>query len=246
MSVPNEPDSSLAMHSWNLTPQQAIEVQKQLAVQTVRTGNPEGVQRVAGVDVSFNPREPKALVHAVVVVLSYPGLEVVDRQAVSAAVDFPYIPGLLSFREAPPILAAIGQLSQKPDLVIVDGHGYAHPRRLGIASHLGLFLDLPTIGCAKSILVGRADGDLAEAAGSLTDLLWRGEVVGRAVRTRSRVQPVYVSPGHRLGLDSAVEWVLRCCRGYRLPEPTRQAHNYSNLVRKARQPISLNGLSGAK
>ncbi len=220
------------MHNWNHTPQEAIALQKQLAERIVCVGEPGSVERVAGVDVSFNPRDPSRLVHAVVVVLDYPTLNVIDRQAVTQRVDFPYIPGLLSFREGPPIITAIEKLSVKPDLLIVDGQGYAHPRRLGIAAHIGLYLDIPAIGCAKSILIGAPRETLAETAGATTDLVWKGEVVGRVVRTRNRVQPVYISVGHRINLDCAVDWVLRCARGYRLPEPTRQAHQYSNAVRK--------------
>lgn len=220
-------------HAWNVSPKDAIELQKQLAQNLLLQDAFLNISSVAGVDVSFNPYDPQKLVHAVVVVLEYPALQVVEKQSVTQRVDFPYVPGLLSFREAPPVLAAIEQLRVKPDLLIVDGQGYAHPRRLGIASHLGLYLDMPTIGCAKSILVGAPAGPLAEEAGACTDLVWKQEVVGRVVRTRTRVQPVYVSAGHKISLESAVDWVLKCTQGYRLPEPTRQAHKYSNAVRQA-------------
>ncbi|AGY57406.1 deoxyribonuclease V [Gloeobacter kilaueensis] len=229
----SETDHHLPLHRWDVTPQQAIELQKQLASQVVREGKLVDVHRIAGVDVSFNPRLPESPVHAVVVVLEYPSLDVGERRSVSEVVNFPYVPGLLSFREAPPILKAIAQLEKRPDLLLVDGQGYAHPRHLGIASHLGLLLDLPAIGCAKSILVGHPAGNLGEQAGSKTDLLWKNRVIGQVVRTRDRVQPLYVSVGHRLDLESAVDWVLRCGRGYRLPEPTRQAHLFSNQVRRA-------------
>lgn len=224
------------MHAWNLTPTEAIALQKQLAGHLILTGEPEHVRWIAGVDVSFNPRDPEKIVHAAVVVLDYPSLAVIDRQSVTQRVDFPYVPGLLSFREAPPILAAFAKLAAKPDLLIVDGQGYAHPRRLGIAAHLGLCLDLPAIGCAKSILVGRPATELAPEAGACVDLVWKGEVVGSVVRTRTGVQPVYISVGHRLDLNSAVRWVLACTRGYRLPEPTREAHKWSNTVRKQLAP----------
>jgi deoxyribonuclease V len=220
------------MHDWNLTPQAAIALQRQLAGQVIRTGSPADVHAIAGVDVSFNPRDPDNLVHAAVVVLGYPQLAVLDRRSVTRRVDFPYMPGLLSFREAPPILEAFEKLSRRPDLIVVDGQGYAHPRRLGIASHLGLVLDLPAIGCAKSILVGHPAAPLGPEAGAQTDLVWNKEVIGRVVRTRAKVQPVYVSVGHRLDLESAVRWVIACTRGYRLPEPTREAHRWSNAVRK--------------
>lgn len=219
-------------HPWNLSPAQAVALQVELARTTDRTGGPETLEWVAGVDMSNNAHLGENVLHASVVVLSYPTLEVVEHQSVSMAVDFPYVPGLLSFREAPPILAAFEKLERRPELVIVDGQGYAHPRELGIASHLGLLLDLPTVGCAKSILVGAPAAPLAEEAGACVDLVWRNRTVGQVVRTRTKVQPVYVSAGHKTSLERAVEWVLRCARGYRLPEPTRQAHLYSNAVRR--------------
>jgi len=138
-------------------------------------------------------------------------------------IAFPYIPGLLSFRESPLILAACEKLCNVPDLVLIDGHGIAHPRRFGLASHLGLSLNLPTIGCAKSILCGRHQ-PVAEEAGSHTELLDNEELIGAALRTKSGVRPVYVSVGHRIDLASALQWVIKCCRGYRLPEPARLAH----------------------
>jgi len=158
-----------------------------------------------------------------VVVLSYPALEVVEVQVVEEMIDFPYVPGLLSFREAPVIVAACERLTLVPDLILVDGQGVAHPRRCGLASHLGLLLDVPTIGCAKSILCGRHD-TLAEAPGEFAELRHNGDAIGVALRTKARVKPVYVSIGHKIDLPSAVAWVTRCCRGYRLPEPTRLAH----------------------
>jgi len=222
------------LHSWDLTPQEAIALQRQLAAQVVRTGDLATVRTVAGVDVSFNPRAPDDVVHAVVVVLDFPDLQIIDRAAVSRPVAFPYVPGLLSFREAPPLIEAFARLSVRPDLVIVDGHGVAHPRGLGIASHLGLWLDLPTIGCAKSILVGAPASELPATAGSTVDLVWRGSTIGQVVRTRTNVSPVYVSEGHRLARAAAVRWVLACTRGIRLPETTRRAHQYSNAVRSQR------------
>ena len=156
-------------------------------------------------------------------VLSYPDLEVAEVGAVERTVDFPYVPGLLSFRESPVILAAYGKLKVAPDLILVDGQGIAHPRRFGIASHLGVLLGVPTVGCAKSLLCG-AHGPLAAARGSTSEIEHEGEVIGMAVRTRDGVRPVYVSIGHMVNLAAAVSWVSSCCRGYRLPEPTRLAH----------------------
>ena len=159
---------------------------------------------------------------ASVVVLSFPQLQVVDRVVTASPVRFPYIPGLLSFRETPPLLTAFDQLQTVPDLVIVDGQGIAHPRRFGLASHLGLILDKPTIGCAKSRLWGRYKEPDSEQ-GAYTYLTDKGEVIGAAVRTRTNVRVVYVSIGHRISLDSARMWTLACCQGYRLPETTRYA-----------------------
>jgi deoxyribonuclease V len=158
-----------------------------------------------------------------VVVLSYPELRLVETRVVSGELEFPYVPGLLSFREAPLTLAACQELSVTPDLFLVDGQGVAHPRRMGLASHLGLFLDKPTIGCAKSLLCGSGEMP-GEEPGSYTEIVDRGEVIGATLRTRPGVKPVYVSIGHKIDLETAIQWVLNCCRGHRLPEPARLAH----------------------
>lgn len=182
-------------------------------------GDPGDVQKVAGVDVGVKGERARAAV----VVLDFPGLNLLDWAVAEEEIKFPYIPGLLSFRECPTILRAFEDLRTEPDLVIVDGQGIAHPRRLGIASHLGLFLKLPTVGCAKSRLWGR-HREPEEKAGSCEYLYERDEVIGAVVRTRYGVRAVYVSPGHLIGLESAVRYVLATCRGYRLPEPIRWAH----------------------
>ena len=158
-----------------------------------------------------------------VVVLRLPDLTPVESSVVEQRVSFPYVPGLLSFRETPLILAACERLTLTPDLFIADAQGIAHPRRLGLASHLGLILDVPTIGCAKSILCG-SHGGLGEEAGSYVSLLDGGEVIGAALRTKQGAKPVYVSIGHKVDLEAAIYLVLACCRGYRLPEPIRLAH----------------------
>ena len=157
------------------------------------------------------------------VTLRYPELIVAAGQTAQGTVEFPYVPGLLSFRELPLVLRAFEEMASAPDLVFVDGQGIAHPRRFGIAAHLGLLLDVPTIGCAKSWLIGDHEEPGMEA-GSYTPLVDGGETIGAVVRTRSGVKPVYVSIGHKVSLEQAVQWVLACCRGYRLPEPTRMAH----------------------
>ena len=209
-----------ALHSWDVTSETARQLQNELRAQVIQTDRFGTINTVAGVDIGL--RKDTAI--ASVVVLSFPELQVVDSVLTESPVRFPYIPGLLSFRETPPLLTAFAQLQTEPDLVIVDGQGIAHPRRFGLASHLGLILDKPTIGCAKSRLWGRYEEPDSEQ-GAYTYLTDKEEVIGAAVRTRANVRVVYVSIGHRISLDSARMWVLACCRGYRLPETTRYAHN---------------------
>ena len=209
-----------ALHSWDVTPEEARQLQNKLRTQVISTDQFGTINTVAGVDIGLK----KDTAIAAVVVLSFPELQVVDSVVTASPVRFPYIPGLLSFRETPPLLTAFDQLQTVPDLVIVDGQGIAHPRRFGLASHLGLILDKPTIGCAKSRLCGRYTEPNAEQ-GAYTYLTDKEEVIGAAVRTRTNVRVVYVSIGHRISLDSARMWTLACCQGYRLPETTRHAHN---------------------
>jgi deoxyribonuclease V len=158
-----------------------------------------------------------------VVILSYPELRLVETKIVNEKLNFPYIPGLLSFRESPLVLAACEKLAITPDLILVDGQGIAHPRRMGLASHLGLFLNTPTIGCAKSRLCGTHKVPGVEP-GSYAELTDNGEIIGAVLRTKLGASPVYVSIGHKVDLQTAIHWVLECCRGYRLPEPARLAH----------------------
>jgi deoxyribonuclease V len=180
---------------------------------------------IAGIDVAL----PENQTRAAVVVDSYPELKPVETELAACPLTFPYVPGLLSFREAPAIVAALEKITCRPDLIIVDGHGITHPRRLGIASHIGLLLDLPTIGCAKSLLVGR-HGLVGPQPGDWAPIEYQNEIVGAALRTRVGVSPVFVSTGHHIGLEAAVRWILACCRGYRLPEPQRQAHRAAGSV----------------
>lgn len=211
-------------HSWQVTPTQAVAIQRELAGLVVETPLPALPRRVAGVDMSVRADR----VRAAVVVLDAQSLRVVDHATWEGPVQFPYVPGLLSFREVPAVLAALEQIEHAPDLILTDSQGRAHPRRLGLASHLGVLLDLPTVGVAKSRLTGHAD-DPADSQGSLTPLLDRGEQVGVVLRTRAAVRPVYVSVGNRITLDEAVAWVLRLTTRYRLPEPTRLAHHLSKF-----------------
>ena len=210
-------------HSWDVSPDEAKQIQHRL-VPSVRETPLEGdVETVAGIDVSI--RDDTA--QAAIVVLSLPELDVVDRAAHRCEVPFPYVPGLLSFRETPPVLPALEQLSKLPDVLMTDSHGRAHPRRFGFACHLGVLLDRPTLGVAKSILVGTPNGTLGTEKGSHVPLVDDGETVGMVLRTRTDVHPVYVSVGHRLTLDDAVELTLACSPRYKIPEPTRQAHTLS-------------------
>ena len=222
------------LHDWNVTPAQAIELQKHLVEAIIPRGRPRG-RLVAGIDCSFE-HEPGGSVNqgtivAAIIVWDRASGAVADEAFAAMPATFPYVPGLLTFREGPAVLEAWQQLKTKPDVVIFDGHGIAHPRGFGIASHLGLWLDLPSIGCAKSRLCGEAD-DPAPEAGSQSALRLDGRLIGTLVRTRSKVKPVFVSIGHKISLEAAVDLVLTCCHGYRLPEPTRLAHLASNRFRK--------------
>lgn len=209
------------IHRWDVSVAEAVEIQRGLARRVVRKSRLRAVDFIAGVDVSG--ANSSGMARGAIVVLQYPSMEVVERSVVTMAVDFPYVPGLLSFREMPLIMAACKGLRTTPDLFIADGQGIAHPRRMGLASHLGLVLNVPTIGCAKSILCGSHE-DLGEEPGDRVSLIDKKEIVGAALRTKRRVKPVYVSIGHMIDLDEACRWVLACCKGYRLPEPTRLAH----------------------
>lgn len=208
-------------HPWDLTVSEARDLQIRLAPQVIAetTFDPAMVETVAGVDVSFQGGQARAAV----VVLGFPGLEPVDYGLAEMPVTFPYVPGLLAFREGPSVLAALDRLNIWPDLLIFDAQGLAHHRRLGLAAHMGLILNQPSIGCAKSRLVGQHD-EPGEAAGQWTYLYERGEIIGAVVRSRTRVKPLFVSVGHRVGLSTAIDLVLRCTRGFRLPETTRFAH----------------------
>jgi len=186
-----------------------------------RSGEVESPRFIAGVDISVKREGGQAT--GAVVILQYPELRVLEVKVIGGRLDFPYIPGLLSFRESPLMLAACQELTLVPDLILVDGQGIAHPRRMGLASHLGLFLDAPTIGCAKSLLCGQHEVP-GEEPGSYAEIRDGEEVIGAALRTKPGVNPVYVSIGHKVSLESAIYWVLKCCRGYRLPEPARLAH----------------------
>jgi deoxyribonuclease V len=204
---------------WDLSPKEAIEEQQSLRDKVVIEPLPlERLTRVAGVDVGFH----NGLARAAAVLLSFPELQILQEAVVEIPLQFPYIPGLLSFREAPSILAALGELEQAPDLILCDGQGLAHPRRFGLACHIGVLTGLPALGCAKSILIG-VHKPVGEERGSVVNLVDHDEIIGAVVRTRTNVKPVIISIGNRIDLESAVQAVLACGTGYRLPEPTRQA-----------------------
>ncbi len=207
---------------WDVTPQEAIELQRAMAARVIVQDELGDIHHVAGVDVGFEG-EGNRTARAAVVVLNFPQLQPVEAAIARRPVTFPYIPGLLAFREAPVILEALEQIRTTPDVIIVDGHGFAHPRRMGIACTVGVALNWPAIGCAKSILVGEA-ATPDNVVGAWTPLVDRGEVIGAAVRTRVGVTPIYVSIGSRVSLERSIETVVHCCTRYRLPETTRYAH----------------------
>ena len=218
------------LHDWNLDYRQAVEVQGQLAGQVIEGPPLAHVETVAAADVSAGKRQEWII--AAVIVMRLPGFEVLETREAGMKAAWPYVPGCLSFREAPVVLEAFRRLRAPPDVVIIDGQGRAHPRRFGLASHIGLALDIPTIGCAKSRLIGEACGSLGRERGSRAALWDAGERVGTVLRTRTDVRPVYVSVGHRIDLASAERWVLAAAQRYRLPEPARMAHQRVTRLKK--------------
>ncbi|MFC2068958.1 deoxyribonuclease V [Chloroflexota bacterium] len=210
-----------SLHHWQVSIAQARHIQLKLAKRVLRTGQVTSPNFIAGVDISANNAGGDAT--GAVVVLSYPELKPVEIRMAQGKLDYPYVPGFLSFREAPLALAACQQLTVTPDLMVVDGQGIVHPQRIGLAAHIGLFLNTPTIGCAKSRLCGSFEMP-DEESGSHTNLMEGGETIGAGLRTKSGVKPVYVSIGHKIDLQTALYWILACCRSYRLPESTRLAH----------------------
>jgi deoxyribonuclease V len=216
------------LHEWDLSYAQARELQITLAGQVRLTAIKKNPEIIAGLDCAFSKDEKS--IFAVVVVMKLPCFEIIETVSVKNKVKFPYIPGLLSFREAPVCLEAIEKLKNTPDCFIIDGQGLAHPRRLGIACHIGLLIDKPTIGCAKSRLIGEYEQPTKQRGG-ISPLVDDDEIIGSVVRTRKSVKPVFVSVGHKCTLDDAVKIVLDCSPKYRLPEPSRLAHQ---LVSKAK------------
>ena len=218
-----------SLHPWPSTYREAVRIQEDLRSRLRLKPLRQPAALVAGADVSYSKGSPALF--AAVVVLSLPELEVVETRTVKATAKFPYLPGLLSFRELPPLLTAFKRLKTRPDAVICDGQGIAHPRRFGLACHLGLLLDLPAVGCAKSLLVG-SYRQPRKRRWSRTDLVDDGEVIGQVLRTREAVKPVFVSPGHQVDLEGSVALVRQCVGRYRLPETTRAAHHLVNDLRR--------------
>ncbi len=214
------------LHSWNVRVEEAVRIQERLREQVILDKALPKLKTIGGADVAYS--KDGTLVHGGIAVLSFPELEWVEAVTLTGQVTFPYRPGLLSFREGPILIRAFQKLKRKPDLMIFDGQGIAHPRGFGLACHLGLWLDIPSIGCAKTPLLRGFDLP-GSSKGSYGWILKDGKKVGAVVRTREGVKPVFVSPGHRIDLPSSIHLVLQSCRGFRLPEPLRRAHRLSRL-----------------
>jgi len=213
----------------NLTPQQAVAIQKELRQQLNLSPLQKEITTIGGADISFN--KYSTTVYAGIVVLQFPSLQVVETKAVVDITEFPYIPGLLAFREVPALSKAWDALNIKPDVLVLDGHGIAHPRRMGIATHFGLVMQTPTIGCAKSVLTGKFTEPPIEA-GTYTDLIQKNEVIAKVLRTKRNTKPVFVSPGNLISMQQSLDIIMQCVRKYRIPEPTRFAHNFVNEERR--------------
>ncbi len=219
------------LHEWNLDYSQARKLQERLAGLVIQKALPSRISSVAGADVSMKPRGRRA--SAAIAVFSFPELAVREVVTAEGTLGFPYIPGLLTFREGPVLLEAFRRLRLRPDVILFDGQGTAHSRGMGIASHMGLFLETPTVGCAKSPLV-KPEREPGEKRGARSPIRREGSVVGAALRTRTGVRPVYVSPGHLADVPTSISLVLECCRGFRIPEPLRLAHRESGRILRGR------------
>lgn len=226
------------IHGWKLTIEEAQALQGSLKGKIVRSWEPREVRSIAGADIAYSRIEKR--IFACVVTLSYPELKLLARTQAIGPSSFPYVPGYLSFREGPLLLKAFKKMERKPDLVIFDGHGEAHPRGFGLASHIGLLLEVPSIGCAKSRLVGEYE-EPGSKRGSYSYLFHKGEKVGAVLRTRDRVKPVFVSIGHRIDLHRAIDFCLGSTIRYRLPEPVRLAHIFVKELRAAKSPPKSRG-----
>ena len=228
----------LKLHAWNVDYKKAVEIQERLKKNIILKGSTKNCKLIAGADVSYTTRSE--MFYASVVVFNLQTMERVEEVTASGKVDFPYIPGLLSFRESPILLKAFAKIKSEPDVIILDAQGIAHPRGIGLASHIGLLLDKSSIGCAKTRLIGEYN-EVGGAAGCHSQLTVKGKIVGAVLRTRKNVKPVFVSPGHKIDLNTSIDLVLKSCRGYRLPEPVRQAHNLVKKTAKEGLPKNMIG-----
>lgn len=212
--------------------EEAARIQRTLAKHVILEDQFEHPRFLGGMDVSNNLYDPRQMIYAAAVLLEMPNLELKDQFAVASQQKLPYMPGFLGFREAPALVEAFKGLTQNPDLAFIDGHGTSHPRGLGIASHIGVLLDIPTIGVAKTILVGKPEGLLGSVAGDTVPLIWKGKTLGLVLRTKANCNPLIISAGHKISLETALAWVLKTLVKHKLPEPTRQAHLAANACRK--------------
>jgi deoxyribonuclease V len=226
-----------SFHRWDVSCKEAIAIQETLKTKICLTECSETIRWIAGCDIAIHPETEMAV--GGVIVYSFPEMRELERRFIIDKIRFPYVPGLLAFREAPLLLKVLESLTHEPDLVIFDGQGIAHPRGMGIASHLGLFLDKPTIGCGKSRLCGEFR-EPGKRAGSVSDLFHHGQVVASVLRTRTNVKPVFVSPGHKISMSAAVKIILQCCDGYRIPKPTREADRYVEAVKN--EKLKMRGM----
>lgn len=213
--------------------EEAEKAQREMAEKISLKDSEKPIEKIAGMDVSNHRFDPQKMIYGSVTLLSYPPLTRLETASQKDRQTFPYIPGFLGFREVPVLMQAYGQLSERPDLIMVDGHGVSHPRGLGVASHVGVLLDLPTIGVAKSILVGKPAGPLGLEEGSQVPLVWKEREIGTLLRTKKNCRPLIISAGHKISLNTAIAWVQRCLKGYRLPETTRHAHLAANRYRRS-------------
>lgn len=220
----------LSVNYKDITPSEAVVLQKQLSEKVVLSPFRKKLRTIAGADISFN--KFSSTVYAGIVVLSFPDLKIIHEETAIVAINFPYIPGLLAFREIPALATVWNRLAKKPDILVCDGHGIAHPRRMGIATHFGIVADTPTIGCGKTVLCGTYD-PLKEEIFATSDLIHKNETVGVALRTKKKCNPVFVSPGYKITRAESVTIIKACTGTYRIPEPTRLAHLLVNRIRKA-------------
>ncbi|MFQ5965370.1 MAG: deoxyribonuclease V [Candidatus Scalinduaceae bacterium] len=226
----------LKLHSWNVNYKEAVNIQERLKKSVILKSPFKKLngKLIGGADVSYNKVSDRF--YAGVVVFELQSMRKIEETTASGKVDFPYIPGLLSFRESPILLKAFSKVKKEPDIIILDAQGIAHPRGVGLASHMGLLLNKPSIGCAKTRLIGTYN-EVGEEVGCFSQLKIDGKIVGVVLRTRKNVKPVFVSPGHKIDLATSIDIVQKSCSGYRLPEPTRQAHNLVNKIKKNKSTV---------